>query len=150
MKKTMFYLFLFIDVVLLSLFICAPYSMASEIIDTDTIYWDWHGPTPENSGLPSSDPIANDLKFNLYMSDQSGVYDIGNPDAEITYTQSTGDPYTYEFNLTVTGNGTVTRYFVLTAWYDGEESGMSNEVSKVITIPKDIPLHLRFTITVEQ
>lgn len=143
MKKIFLILFVFI--------FCIGNACAGEIIDTDTIYWDWSGPTPETSGLPSADPIANDLKFHLYMADQSGIYNIGSPNVEITYVESTGDPYNYEFNLTINGTGgtIITRYFVLTAYYDGGESDISNEVSKTIEIPKDRPLQLRFTISIE-
>lgn len=143
MKKIFLILFVFI--------FCIGNTYAGEIVDTDTIYWDWEGLTPEDSGTDTANTIANDLEFRLYMSDQSGVYDIGLPNAVITYAESIGDPLAYQFNLTITGTSgaTVTRYFVITSFYNGEESDVSNEVSKTIAIPRDIPLRLRFTISVE-
>ena len=122
-------------------------SFASDYSETVTIFWDWSGPTPEDSGLASADPMANDLEWHLYMRGEGETYDYGNPTVAVPY----GQTLSMDAPIVVEGIGgsSVKKYFVLRAFYDNGESGDSNEAFKDFEIPRDSPLNLRFTVSVQ-
>lgn len=142
MQKIMFYVSLAAAVCMLS-FVVVEAAMAAERQEEIKVYWDWDGPTPEGSGLPSADPIANDLEWHLYMRGEGEQYNYDTPVIASPYGQNlelSGDVH-----ITGASGSTVRKYFILRAYYDGGESGDSNEVYKDFEIPRNIPFNLRFT-----
>lgn len=148
MKKLYYYLFLTINLVIffIAIFCIIPKTNAGEIIDNDTLYWDWCGPTPEGTGLETDHPIANDLAWHLFIRKENESYNYESPTLIIPYD---GD-YNLTYDLPIDGIGgtNIKLYFVLRASYNGAESDDSNEISKEVIIPRDKVLQLRFNITV--
>ena len=147
MQRTIFYLLLSLVLLLIGSFVAVSSVYAADKTEEITVYWDWDGPTPENSGLDSADPIANDLEWHLYMRGEGEDYPAS-PVAAASY-----DGTLLLTNaVVITGNHeqTVRKYFVLRAFYDGSESGNSNEVTKDFVMPgRAIPLNLRFTVELQ-
>lgn len=122
-------------------------SFAADYSEEITVYWDWDGPTPENSGLQSADPMANDLEWHLYMRGENESYNYGKPIIAVKY----GTELALTGPVVISGKGgtIVRKYFILRSYYDGGESSDSNEITRDFAIPKNMPLHLRFTVQLE-
>lgn len=146
MQKAIFYLMAILVIALFSVF-AVESVIAADYSEEVTVYWDWAGPTPEDSGLDSANPIANDLEWHLYMRGEGEDY----PASPIAAASYDGTLLLTDA-VVITGNHeqTVRKYFVLRAFYDGSESGNSNEVTKDFVIPgRAIPLNLRFTVELQ-
>lgn len=109
---------------------------AGEVIEEVTLYWDWSCPIEDTPGL----------EWHLYMRGEGETYGT-----EPILISTDGTSYELTGNINITGNAgfIINKCFILRSFYNGGESGDSNEVCKDFIIPREAPLHLRFTVTVE-
>jgi hypothetical protein len=82
------------------------------------------------------------------MRSEGEHFDYLNPAAAIPYDAHKPDSTSYVAVVTGSPGETVRQYFVLRAFYDGEESGDSNEVYKDFVIPH-VPHSLRINVIIQ-
>lgn len=101
-----------------------------------TFAWDYETPVPDG------------IEFMLFMRGDGEAYDYANPVLVAAYDAAAGLTASDTFTITGTSGAAVTKYFVLRARVGVEESGDSNEVSKVFSIPVSAPFTLTVTVKI--
>lgn len=144
MQRSILFVLIMISICLFLPLFFIGQSLAADYSEEITVYWDWEGPTPADSGLPSANAIADDLAWHLYSRKEGEQYG-STPAIAVPY----GQNLELSGTINMQGQGTVRIYFVLRAFYDGGESGNSNEIYKDFIIPRDKPLQFRFMVEIQ-
>jgi hypothetical protein len=118
-------------------FLIALVSYADKV-ETIEFLWDWSGPVP---------PEASDLEWRFFMRGEGESYDYANPVFVVPYNSDT--PSSFSGDILIEGDmgQTVRKYFVLRAFYEGEESPDSNEPYKDFVIPYS-PYNMRINVVI--